>query len=227
MTMHVDDGALIRYLDREAVAHERETVGTHLGACEACAGRLAQLERRAAAFSAALGAADAGRHAPPAHRWGLRAAAAVLVVLAIGGTVRPVRAWIVERAQAIWAALSGDGGDAGAPIDDVAVAASAVSFVPAEGAFTVEVAQWQSGGRLTVEAAPGDTARAAVLGGTGAESLVVLPAGLRIANPPTSGASYRVTLPSRLQPVRVVVAGGSPWVFDAAGAALNIELNGR
>jgi anti-sigma factor RsiW len=227
MTMHVDDGALVRYLDREAGADERETVGAHLGACDACAGRLAQLERRSAAFTAALRTADPDRRAAPARRWGLRAAAAILVVLAVGGTVRPVRAWIVERAQAIWAALSGDVGDAAIPGDNAAVASTAVSFVPADGAFTVEIARWQAGGRLTLEVTAGDTARAAVAGGSGAESLVVLPARLRIVNPAASTASYRLTLPDRLGRVRVIVADGPARIFDVGDGTVNIELGGR
>jgi hypothetical protein len=187
---------------------------------------LAELEHRARALRVALRAADRpSRPARPAPRWGLRAAAAVLVLLAIGGAVRPVRAWIVERAGALWTALTG--GEERPPVPPVPPALTAVSFVPADGPFTIELAGRQSAGALSLEAVPGDTARATVLGGSGAESLVVLPAGLRIVNPPASAARYRIALPARLGPVRVIVGGAAPRVFDPAGPPLEIDLGAR
>jgi hypothetical protein len=226
-TMHLEDGALIRYLDQECDGDEQATVRGHVDACGACGGRLAELERRARALRVALRAADRpSRPARPASRWGLRAAAAILVLLAIGGAVRPVRAWIVGRAGALWSAITG-GSESPARVAPVPPVQTAVSFVPADGPFTIELAGRQSAGALSLEAVPGDTARAAVLGGNGAESLVVLPAGLRIVNPPASAARYRIALPARLGPVRVIVGGAAPRVFDPAGPPLEIDLGGR
>ena len=226
-TMHLEDGALVRYLDQECDGDERAAVRGHVNACGACAGRLAELERRARALQGALRAGDQpARAVPSGPRWGLRAAAAVLVLLAIGGAVRPVRAWIVERAGALWSAFTG-GSESPAPVAPVPPAQTAVSFVPADGPFTIELAGRQSAGALSLEAVPGDTARATVLGGNGAESLVVLPAGLRIVNPPASAARYRIALPARLGPVRVIVGGAAPRIFDPAGPPLEIALGGR
>jgi anti-sigma factor RsiW len=226
-TMHLEDGALVRYLDQECDGDEQAAVRGHMDACGACAGRLAELERRSGALRVALRAADRPpRAVPAAPRWGLRAAAAILILLAVGGAVRPVRAWIVERAGALWSAITG-GSESPAPVAPVPPVQTAVSFVPADGPFTIELAGRQAAGSLSLEAVAGDTARAAVIGGRGAESLVVLPGGLRIVNPPTSAARYRVALPARLGPVRVIVGGAAPQVFDPAGPPVEIDLGGR
>jgi anti-sigma factor RsiW len=228
-TMHVEDGALVRYLDEECDGDEQAAVRGHVEACGACAGRLAELARRARALRVALRAADRpARAAPSAPRWGLRAAAAVLVLLAIGGAVRPVRAWVLDRAEALWTALTGGVEPPPlAPVGLVPPVQTAVSFVPAQGTFTIELAGRQAAGVLALEGVPGDTARATVLGGGGAESLVVLPAGLRIVNPPASAARYRIALPARLGPVRVIVGGAAPRLFDPAGPPVEIDLGGR
>jgi anti-sigma factor RsiW len=226
-TMHLEDGALVRYLDLECDGDEQAAVRGHVGACGACAGRLAELERRSRALRVALRAADRPpRAVPAAPHWGRRAAAAVILLLAIGGAVRPVRAWVLGRAGALWSAITG-GSESPAPIAPAAPVESAVSFVPADGPFTIELAGRQAAGSLSLEAVPGDTARAAVIGGGGAESLMVLPAGLRIVNPPASAARYRVALPARLGPVRVIVGGAAPRLFDPAGPPLEIDLGGR
>jgi hypothetical protein len=226
-TMHLEDGALVRYLDEECDGDEQAAVRGHVTGCDACAGRLAEFERRSRTLKVALRDSDRpARGARPVPRPGLRAAAAVLVLLAIGGAVRPVRAWVLERAEALWTALTG-GSEPVAPVGSVAPAQTAVSFVPADGPFTIELAGRQSAGTLSLEAVPGDTARATVLGGSGAESLVVLPGGLRIVNPPASTARYRIALPVRLGPVRVMVGGAAPRVFDPGGPPLEIDLGGR
>jgi hypothetical protein len=228
MTTHMEDGVLVRYLDRECDNDEEAAVRGHVGGCETCAARLGQLEHRSRAVRVALRAADRpARQSRPAPRWGLRAAAAMLVLLAVAGTVRPVRAWILERAEALWSALTGAPAP-GAPAPAAAAPeTAAVSFVPAGDAFTLEVAGRQVAGVLVVETAAGDTARATVWGGSGTESLLILPSGLRIVNPSGSTARYRVALPARLGRVRVVVEGGTPRVFDAGGPPLEIDLGGR
>jgi anti-sigma factor RsiW len=225
---HLDDGTLVRFLDRECEAEEQTAVRGHLDGCEACAGRLARFDAGSTAFSAALQAADGQtpRAVRPAPRWGLRAAAAVLILLGIGVSVRPVRAWIIQRAGAVWTALAGGFAPA-APAVPAAPAETSVSFVPSDGAFTIELSGRPAAGRLVVEAVAGDTARATVLDGSGAEALVVLPSGLRISGPSGSSARYRVLLPARLGPVRVLIGGEAPRVFDPAGPPLQIELGRR
>ena len=230
MTTHMEDGALVRYLDEESESGERVEVGDHLSGCETCADRLSVLRTHARTVSIALRAADPAGHANPrpGPRWGLRAAAAVLVVLSIAGAVRPVRAWIVERAVALWAAIGGGAEEREPPASGVEpMAPSRVAFVPTGGSFILELAGRQTSGTIRLEGVEGDTAYAAMIGGTGVGDLVVLPGGLRIVNPPASDGSYLVRLPRRLAGVSVVVGGEPPRAFDPDGPAMEIELRRR
>lgn len=230
MTTHVEDGALVRYLDDECEAGERPAIASHVGACAACAERLTGLRDRARAVSRALRLADpaAARGRPGARRTATLVAAAV-ALLAVVGTVRPLRAWIAERAEALWTMVTGRTAprDAGLAPADADPGAAVVRFVPADGAFTVRLGGRQAGGQLTLEGVPGDTASAAVHGGTGAEDLVILPAGLRIANPPGSAARYVIRVPVRLETVRVMVGDEPVRAFDPGGPPLTVDLRVR
>jgi anti-sigma factor RsiW len=227
MTTHVEDGALVRYVDREDAPAERVDVTGHLAGCDRCTARLAELTRAGDAFSAALHAADVPAPARrPAPRWGVRAAAAVLVLGGIAGAVQPVRAWILERTEALWTAVTGRSTPVSTPVPDPVRSAS-VAFVPSGNEFTLEVTARQAGGVLRLETVAGDTATALVRGGSGAEDLVVLPSMLRIVNPSSSRASYEIRLPARLARVRVRVGAGEPWDYRPGSGTVEIELENR
>lgn len=228
MTAHVEDGALVRYLDGEAAAEERTVLVAHLEECGPCAARLTALTRAADALTAALRATD-GRapRAQPHPRWRLRAAAAVLVLLAAGGGIRPVRAWIVERAEALWGAVTGGGSEAAPPAPRPGAARSSVAFVPAGAELTLEVTSVQVEGVLQLETVAGDTAVAVVRNGTSAEDLVVLPTALRIVNRPASTASYVIRVPARLSRVVVRVGDAPPWVYHPGEPLREIDLRNR
>jgi anti-sigma factor RsiW len=228
MTTHVEDGALVRYLDREDTVGERTDVASHLEGCDRCAARMAELTRAADTLATALRAADAPpARARPRPRWGLRAAAAVLVLAGVGGAVRPVRAWILERAAALWVAVTGRDGATPVPGQPVPARSASVAFVPEGNEFALEVTARQEGGVLRIETADGDTAVAIVRGGSGAEDLVVLPRALRIVTRGASSASYVVRVPARLVRVRVVVGGGTPWDYHPGAPPMEIELGSR
>ena len=225
---HPDDGTLIRYLDDECEDSERSEVQRHLADCPACGGRFAALRARAAMVSAALRAADpVTARRRTARRWGVRAAAAAVIVLGIAGTVTPVRAWIVQGTRVLWAAITGRTDAQGAAPPPSMHPSASVAFVPLGTEFTLEVTSRQAAGRLTLAGVPGDTATTVVTGGSGSEQLIVLPDGLRIANTAGSGASYVVKLPSRLAHVRVRVGPRSELTFDPRGAPLEIDLRQR
>jgi anti-sigma factor RsiW len=224
----VEDGALVRYLDGQAANGERADVAAHLAGCGRCADRMAELARATGAVTAALRAADPavprGRVRP---RWGLRAAAAVLVLAAVGGAVRPVRAWILERAGALWEVVTGRGDPGGRPGRQGPASSASVAFVPTGDVFALEVTERQQGGVLQIETVDGDTAVAVVLGGTGREDLVVLPSGLRIVTGPTAGASYVIRVPARLASVRVVLGDEEPRDYRPGGPPVEIPLGRR
>jgi hypothetical protein len=82
-----------------------------------------------------------------------------------------------------------------------------VRFVPTATVFTIELAAHQDGGVLTIEVSADSMAAATVRPGTRGEELIVLPAGLRIANRPDGKASYDVRLPRSVAEVRLRIAG--------------------
>jgi anti-sigma factor RsiW len=228
MTTHVEDGALVRLLDGENADGERAEVETHLSDCGRCAARLQELSRAAAALTDALRAADApAPRARPAPRWGLRAAAALLVLAGVGGAVRPVRAWIIQRAEALWDAVAGRNGSAIRPGAPGVAPLASVAFAPSGDELTVEVTGHQGGGVLRIETVEGDTVAAIVRDGSGVEDLVVLPSGLRIVTGPTSRATYVIRIPAQLARVRVLVGEQAPLDYRPGGPAIEIALGGR
>ena len=217
---HVSDGDLLRLLDGEAGATEHLELEAHVDSCEDCADRYLALRRKIAAVSGAIRRADVVPAKSKARMWGLRAAA-VIVFMAMGLAVTPVRAWIAEQTRALWAVVSGEEQTANTE-SQVAIAArsdptAAVSFVPAGEVFVIELAVRQAAGRLTVETVAGNMASATVYGGTDNERLVVLPSGLRIVNGPTAEANYTIELPATLAHLLVVIGNDDTLRYDPSG----------
>lgn len=218
----IDDGVLVRYLDDELSASEREGVERHADACIECTERIDVIRRRSetlgrllrevdAAWVAPRAAARQGRRRPVLSRK-LVAAAAVLLVVAAVSVVSPLRAWIVERSQALWAFVIGSPASEGeGPHDDLAPAQqqpfASVSFMPDARTLVIEVAERQVAGTVTVESVASSMVSATIIDGVGPGDLVVLPGRLRIANTTSSTASYRVAVPPEIERVEVWVAG--------------------
>lgn len=219
---HPDDGDLVRNLDGACEPEERQAVAAHLEGCPECAARAGTLGRRAARLARLLGEVD--QPAPLAELPGARLArvrarhtalrwrVAAAALLALSGTlaVRPVRAWIVGAARAIWSIPAGSPRSARRPAPTPAAApedtAGAVVFKPAAQVFFVRVASRQLAGALVLESGDGPTARAVVAGDRAQAELLVLPDGLRIGNRPDADASYVVRVPWA---ARVMVQIGS------------------
>ena len=176
-------------------------------------------ERRAARLSQLLAGADPGPRAlaypdkriaaaqvararREAVRW--RAAAAVAVLVAGSTLVPPVRAWIAGAAKSVWESLSAPPAAAPAPeVVEPPRPVNRVSFVPAQGAFIVDVAARQASGRIVIERAAGISASAEVQGTASGAELQVLPTGLRIVNNPSATADYVVRVPATIQRVQL------------------------
>lgn len=220
---HLPEDELIRHLDGELDASEREQLLAHLAECGACAERLDTLRLQSQAASeliarvpvpalsdfrrarmrAVLKAAqqqDARRHTRP-RRWMLRAAATGTVVFTAALAAEPVRTWIAER----WDELS--------PRTESSVNSPAtlsareagprITFEAAGEVFRLELVHSQRQGTLTLRMEDGEVASAQVIGGTG--DILVLPDGIRIANQPDSSADYLVTLPAHLGAIHLRV----------------------
>jgi hypothetical protein len=213
---HMDDGALVRFVDGECDAEEAAQVQEHIDACEVCRARLSQLESRMRLVSQALQLAEPRPRAFPAHarRW-LYAAAAAAALLAVAAGVQPVRAWIAERGQALWHLVAGRGAPESPPEVVAEPQSASASFEPAAGGFEIAVAGRQAAGTLWVQLSEDPTAKVTILGDPDAEGLVVLPQGLRIENDHTSRRSYLLVLPRTLSPILVAIGDEPPLELDA------------
>ena len=210
MTTHAEEGALLRWIDGECDADERVRLNRHLAGCPACNGRVADLRDWTARFDMAVRAAGRTGTARRRVRWAV-AAAVLLVGAAL--VVEPVRAWVLDRVDAAWSAVTGRvPGDvparSGTVEDAPAPATTSITFAPTSNVFRLEVATRQARGHLVVLTAADPLALARVLGG-GREELLVLPDGLRIVNTGVSTADYEVRVPPSVDLIVVVVGDGT------------------
>lgn len=239
---HPADGELLRYLDRECDAVEREDIQRHVESCERCVATLKMFEDYSERLSAMLPTLDVdppadareralarARAAAPEIRrtssWKAhlaRAAVIALILLGLGLTVAPVRAWLAERLSEVQTLIRGAQPAAQErPGQESAQGSpSTVSFVPAAGVFSIDIAEPQQKGALTLTVAEGPRASAQVLGSAAGEGILVLPNSLRITNTSQSTADYAVTLPGRLTEIRLRIGGEETLTVSTAGLEL-------
>jgi hypothetical protein len=228
---HLEDDQIVRLLDREASAREREVWEHHVAGCEPCRTEVETLRSQSAAITQWLARADFERsgHRPlPSARWGapdqrpagwrsalpardaaawLKAAAVVLLVAAPLVAIPGTREWIAER-------LAGDVGPAPSTLevgDEWDGTATVVHFIPAPGTFTVAIAAGQEVGAITVgRSEPGQQAvlevsdRSPEADPTRPETAVSARE-VRIENDPSATASYTLLVPPEITAVIVVV----------------------
>lgn len=218
------DSRLVRLLDGEVSATERAELLELLESSQEARARYDQLQAVSSRLSQLLDQ-EATPRVPPLslperrrirgrHSGGgmwLRIAAGVVLLLAVGLTVDPVRAWLttgVQRVVELFAYQeSSSTGEEGVAPDQETESPSSVSFVPAGPVFAVEVRALQPTGMLIVESVSdsGEVTASIVAGAR--ETLVVLPSGLGITNTGESTADYIVSVPSRLASVEVRIDG--------------------
>jgi hypothetical protein len=216
------DEELVRLLDGEVDPAGRERLLARLAADPAAAERLAALERNALrlrrfladedAHLAARARAPRPRPAPRAAPW-LRAAAAVVLLLAGALAAPPLWAWLSGRpGGARPEAPAGAPAAAGAPAPAApAGEAPVVRFVPVGGRMEVELASAPAGGALELRTVEGAEASAQVVGAS--EAVVVLREGVRVLNAAGGSARYRVSVPAHVTEVRVRVGGRDAGSF--------------
>jgi hypothetical protein len=251
---HLSDGDLVRLLDGEADAPEREHADQHLAKCAECRQRLQTLQHRSARLSEVLASSD--WKAPPAptvpdelelrrarkrrmdavrptRSW-LRAAAVILVLLGAGVVASPARAWVTDWVGARWAELAAVwepelSPDAGTGPQQKA--GTRVQFTPEGSEFSLEFVTAQAGGAVIIRQKEVPFAAAEIVRGSAPTDLLVLPAGLRVQNTPESTAEYRIVVPAHTREVRIRIGDGAPRVFTAAeiaaGARLDLREAGR
>jgi hypothetical protein len=231
------DAELIRYLDGETNAQERGRIDTALAADASLAERLAILRRRGERLSALLADADPDRavmdSANPARadsrlsriRPAWLRAAMIVALLGASLLVPPVRAWIIDRIEAVAgfddpaAESSPDTPpDAGAPLAyDITVTGSTLE---------IEIDALQADGELIVHASDAGGARLEPVGAGAGDPILLSTDRVRIENSAGSTTSYRLGVPSSVTTLRVRMADRPVRVIRVEEPEIRIPLTG-
>ncbi|MFC1639361.1 anti-sigma factor family protein [Gemmatimonadota bacterium] len=227
---HIDDGELIRLFDGECTPEEAAQIRAHTDECPECQDNADTLKQTSARFSGLLAeldsfaplevvlSPDAEKPSVPTEkprfhlvsRRVLRAAA-VLAAMVLVFAATPARAWLVQGWEALRSIVTADTGESPAEIEVPETAgpevSSVIRFTPRGSEFRLEFIQKPASGTLVLLFDSATTASAGIIGGDGADGMILLPSGLRIRNSDSSSASYEVRLPLSLLVVEVLVAG--------------------
>jgi hypothetical protein len=252
----ITDTQLLEYLDGQLTDAEKAAMDARITSAPEVAARLEMLRRRTARLTMLL--ADVSPNATHVQRsgelirpqitqtrsrmlriaaWspGLKAAAAVALLLGLALAVAPVRAWILERtrdaAQALGMTRNEPAVNTAPPVTPAVPAIAPqeadvrITFAVTRDTFNVELPQ--GSGTLIVRRLDNVTGTAEAFGVPGA-SFIVLPGSLRIEGPAaTANAVYELTLPMRVRAVRLRRADSSDSVhlLHGAGQDLSIDLS--
>jgi hypothetical protein len=238
---HLEEGALVRLVDREVSDTERAQIVAHVERCSQCAGEWRAIVGRSRALVELLERTDPGPRIfaltvhrrpsrTPLRSWPAAAAVVLLVVGVVAFSASPIRAWIIER----WAdgrrliGIRGHSGHVQSLGPTRQETAGGVSFTPASDVLIVRLATRQAGGTLLVEATDALQVSAEVDGASVGGELLVLPNELRIANAAQARASYRVAVPTQLKEVIVLIGGEPPAIIapGLAGERRTLDLSG-
>jgi hypothetical protein len=246
----VSDTQLIQYLHGELSDAERTRLDALVAGSPVLGERLRVLRDRTTRLSALLGtldpapeAVEASAHeirpivdrdvvAPRRGWWAstrvLQAAAVVAVLLGGALFVEPVRAWIVEQARAVGAAVGLiEVESAVAPVPEAGQApvGSDVRFSFAWSSSVFEVSAGSVAGTLVVVAgAEGEvTAEIRRDADTGDAAFTIMPAGIRIDGVGGDGVVYTLTLPPEVRTLRLSHRGRTTE-HDVSGGSLRLML---
>ncbi len=224
---HLSDGDLVRRLDDELDPREAARVDAHLTGCERCHSAMTETRVHSLRVSRLLEIADPTHEsapattepasgAPAAHGGRLRwrstywhVAAAILLTagLALGAT--GLRSWIGDASRAAWSLIA-DAADSGPGDSSVweggSLGSVTATFVPYGDRFAIRVTHRQASGTLRLRPGDGPSASARVEGGTGIETLLVVPDGVSILNDARSTADYEIVIPPSVTEVEIRIA---------------------
>lgn len=245
---HPSAGVLLRRLDGELDARTESRLARHLEHCDACRQRMEETEEQARrvgryirvlpagaavtrermeAARAAMHAAALRRRTAVQVRRGWAVAATIAGLLVVSLSVDPLRAWVLQRLAIGDAAERSAVSTVSLPTTRVGGETSVIAFTTTGGTFELQVERNQSAGELLLQVNEVEQATAQVTN-SGGETMLVLPAGLRIENSPSSSASYRVTLPTSVAEVLLRIGDDAPRLVavprGAAAWRQTIEL---
>ena len=209
---HLDDGHLLQLLDGESGLPPGARA--HVDSCAACRARFAALRVAADRLRASLPAVAMPalrlQRRPQRGGW-LRsfpaaAAAAILVFASVAVAMSPVRHWLARQFDPP-ADRSLPAPDPVMPRIPAVVGGIIASFIPSDTLLTIRVDARQQAGAVELRSAEGGKVSAQAFGAAGTEELLLAPAEIRIVNGPSATADYRVSLPSNVRAVRVIIGG--------------------
>lgn len=251
-TENIPDEELIRRLDGEVSGAARRALDARIAAAPATEARLAGLRRRSERLSELLGelnpdAAQVRKSAdtmrPEVNRAALRArvfymtpamkaAAVIVLLLATAFGVPPVRAWVIEQARTIAAALGlreQISTPEAAPTQPTTAPQSAdVVYDFVMETDTLDLHMTQLAGQVTLrrEERPMASVQVAGITGTG---VVLLGSRLRMEGLSAAAARFEVLLPAHVRAVRLHQAERPARLhaLPAVGHDLRIDLGGK
>jgi hypothetical protein len=253
----VSDTQLIQYLHGELSDAERTRLDALVAGSPVLGERLRVLRDRTTRLSALLGTLDPAPDAvqasaheirpivdrdvvAPRRGWGpstrvLQAAAVVAVLLGGALFVEPVRAWIVEQARAVGAAVGLiDVESAVAPVPEAGQGpvGSDVRFSFAWSSQVFEVSAGSVAGTLVVTSGPPGEATVEIRGAgeatagdaaAGNAAFTIMPGGIRIDGVGGESVVYRLALPPAVRTLRVSHRGRTTE-HDVSGGSLRLML---
>lgn len=216
---------LLRLLDDDIDAAERETLRAHVDGCPTCADRLRALRERSAGVSAWL-----ARHDPPAperSEYDLRVstrtsprrawwAIAATVVLAVAVAAGPARAWLMARLGI------GEPPAAQSSGDPAPSAMTATAFIPQGGVLAIAFDAGVRGRTLSVIQS---TDSLATLDENPSRAEVVVgPDRLDVHDADQPPGAYRLTVPVSVTTVLVRVAGAREIVVHPEARTRVVDI---
>jgi hypothetical protein len=229
---HLADGLLLQLIDQqpEAPADARR----HLDACAHCASRLDKLRDAGTLFRSALPdvampdivlARPKSRRAARLMPVPLAVAATLVVLASAAAATPPVRAWIMRYLAPEPAVATVTTPPSTAPVPATRSSGIIASFAPTDTSLIIRFDRRQARGTLELTVAGADRISAQAIDGTSAEELFVLPGQLRVVNTTTSVASYRVTVPTSVRTIRVLLGTSEVAVLrTTSGLERRIDL---
>lgn len=217
---HTTVGDIVRHLHGELSPEKQRELEAHLHQCRSCRQRWEHMERQSATLSNVLSRAQPetpaslaastlvpagpGRAHSPRRR-GLRAALLGALLVGTAVTVRPVRAWVVDRLRELWPPGPEAAQVSMAGTHEGEAEWAAVRFTPVSATFVLRIRTEPRAGRLVIEAAGQEPMAAAHVMSGADGSLVVRPDGIEVINTAESSASYRLILPRSVEALELHV----------------------
>lgn len=228
---HVDDAAIVRYLDGEGDAADRERLESHVATCVRCRAALEELRAASRRVSRWLPLADEPPETGPevvpllSRQRSMPAfvrAAAVLALLIVGLSlaIGPVRARLADWLGLDRAPATTTEERAVPSIPDEAGGVR-ISFVPEGARFTLSFESSASSGTVTIT--PVDVARVTGEVTRGEAELQTLPDGLVVRGASGEDVHYRLEVPRTLERVEVRVEGRTVWSGPPAEARIDLS----